>query len=307
MTPEHWWKISLRLKLRQSSGDVFQAFFSDVMEKLHGSDFIRIRPFGALGDKGCDGYLKSSGVIFQCYGAVNGDKNKVGYLISKMETDFGKARSKVSDIMKEWKMVHNLVDGLPIEAVQTLDKLEQENAQVQFAFYGLESLENDIDALTDGQKMELLGPVATNNDVQDLQVDELKSLIDDIVRANEDTGNELTQILPVSVDKLQTNGLPVYWHDLISGGWRNAHLVSAYFNEHHEPLRGERIANMFRDRYDYLKSQKLNPASIMDCLYEFVTGIGSVPPARQVAAQALLAHLFESCDIFENMPAIKTS
>ena len=307
MTPEHWWKISLRLKLRQSSGDAFQDFHSDVMEKLHGRDFVRIRAFGALGDKGCDGYLKSSGVIFQCYGAVNGDKNKVGYLISKMETDFGKARSKVSDIMMEWKMVHNLVDGLPIDAVQTLDKLEQGNPEIQFSFYGLESFENDIDALTDGQKMELLGPVATNKDAQDLQVDELKSLIDDLVRANEDTENELTQIVPVSVDKLQTNGLPIYWHDLISGGWRNAHLVSAYFNEHHEPMRGERIANMFRDRYDYLNSQNLNPASIMDSLYEFVTGIGSVPPARQVAAQALLAHLFESCDIFENMPESKTS
>ena len=307
MTPEYWWKISLRLKLRQSSGDAFQDFHSDVMEKLHGRDFVRIRPFGALGDKGCDGYLKSSGVIFQCYGAVNGDKNKVGYLISKMETDFGKARSKVSDITKEWKMVHNLVDGLPIDAVQTLDKLEQGNPEIQFSFYGLESFENDIDALTDGQKMELLGPAATNKDAQDLQVDELKSLIDDLVRANEDTENELTQIVPVSVDKLQTNGLPIYWHDLISGGWRNAHLVSAYFNEHHEPMRGERIANMFRDRYDYLNSQNLNPASIMDSLYEFVTGIGSVPPARQVAAQALLAHLFESCDIFENMPESKTS
>ena len=54
-------------------------------------------------------------------------------------------------------MVHNLVDGLPVEAVQTLDKLEHENAKVQFAFYGLESLENDIDALTDVQKMELRG------------------------------------------------------------------------------------------------------------------------------------------------------
>ena len=64
---------------------------------------------------------------------------------------------------------------------------------------------------------------------------------------------------------------------------------------------------MFRNQYDYLKSQKLDPASIMDSLYEFVTGIGSVPPERQVAAQALLAHLFASCDIFENMPESKTS
>ena len=204
-------------------------------------------------------------------------------------------------------MVHNLVDGLPIEAVQALGTIEQKHPELQFAFYGLESFESDIDALTDGQKVELLGPVATNKDAQDLQVHELKILIDDLVRANEDTENGLAQILPVSVDKLQTNGLPVYWHDLISGGWRNAHLVSAYFNEHHEPLRGERIANMFRDRYDYLKSQKLRPASIMDCLYEFVTGIGSVPPARQVAAQALLAHLFESCDIFETIPESETS
>ena len=307
MSPEHWWKINLRLKLRQSSGDEFQHFFSAIMEKQHGGNFVRIRPFGALGDKGCDGYLKSSGIVFQCYGAVNGDKNKVGYLISKMETDFGKARSKVSDIMKEWVMVHNLVDGLPIEAVQTLGKIERENPEVQFAFFGLERFENAIDALTDEQKSELLGAVATNRDAQNLQVDELKFLIDDLVRANEDTKNELNQIVPVSEDKLQTNGLPVYWHDLISGGWRNAHLVSAYFNEHHEPLRGERIATMFRDRYDYLKSQKLGPASIMDSLYEFVTGIGSVPPERQVAAQALLAHLFASCDIFENMPESKTS
>ena len=57
MTEEHWWKISLRLKLRQSSGDQFQQFFSLLMEQLHGSDFVRIRPFGQLGDKGCDGYL----------------------------------------------------------------------------------------------------------------------------------------------------------------------------------------------------------------------------------------------------------
>jgi len=40
----------------------------------------------------------------------------------------------------------------------------------------------------------------------------------------------------------------------------------------------------------------------MDGLYEYVTGIGTVPTARQVAAQALLAHLFESCDIFESAP-----
>jgi hypothetical protein len=41
----------------------------------------------------------------------------------------------------------------------------------------------------------------------------------------------------------------------------------------------------------------------MASLYDLVNGAGSVTPARQVAAQALLAFLFESCDIFEDDPA----
>ena len=273
------------------------------METVHGSDFVRVRSFGALGDKGCDGYLKTSGTVFQCYGAINGDKSKVGYLISKMGTDFNKAQNSVSDIMRQWQMVHNLVDGLPVDAVQTLHSMEKDNPHLQFAFFGLERFEKIVDDLTDAHKIELFGPAATNEDAQNLQVEELRSLIDALVRAREDDGLRLANIEPVSEDKLNTNELPVSWHDLISGGWRNAHLVSAYFSQHHDPMRGEHIAGLFRARYDYLKSQQLDSASIMDSLYEFVTGIGSVPPPRQVAAQALLAHLFESCDIFENKPA----
>jgi hypothetical protein len=55
-------------------------------------------------------------------------------------------------------------------------------------------------------------------------------------------------------------------------------------------------------RYQYLKAQNLEPRAIMSTLYEGITGIGAVTPERQVAAQALLAHLFESCDIFETAP-----
>jgi hypothetical protein len=108
---DYQYKISLRLKLRQSSGDAFQDFFSTVMGRLHSDDFVRVRPFGQKGDKGCDGYLQSSGQLFACYGAVNGDKGKVDYLVSKMDEDFAKAKKNLSEIMKEWHMVHNLVDG----------------------------------------------------------------------------------------------------------------------------------------------------------------------------------------------------
>lgn len=303
ITQEYWWKISLRLKLRQSSGDDFQNFFSDVMEKLHGDDFVRIRPFGQRGDKGCDGYLQSTGQLFQCYGAVGGDKSKVDYLIGKMEDDFAKANQSLGAIMKEWHMVHNLVDGLPIEAVQTLEKLRDENPDIEFGFIGLEGFEQRINDLAKAQIEEILGPAATSQDGQNLQVAELRDLINGVIAATEKSDPKFEDIAPVSADKLDANDLPEYWKMLISSGWQNAHVVAAYIDRHPDPLVGETIADLFNAHYKYLRAQGLTPASIMDGLYEFVTGIGSVTAARQVAAQALLAYLFESCDIFESVSA----
>ena len=110
-----------------------------------------------------------------------------------------------------------------------------------------------------------------------------------------------SKIEPVPVDKLDANALPRHWHALISGGWQNAHLVASYFNQHPEPILGERIAQLFNKKYQYLRDQNLTPGNIMNSLYEMVTGTGSVSPERQVAAQALLAYLFENCDIFKNV------
>ena len=248
MTEDHWWQIPLRLKLRQSSGSQFQDFVSLVMEKLYGSDYVRVRPFGATGDKGCDGYLTSSGVVFQCYGALNGDKTKASYLIDKMESDFHKARTQLLSIMKEWKMVHNLVDGLPITAVEKLHEIKNSYPTIKSTFIGLEWFEEHLQRLHSDHKVALLGPVATNRDAQNLQVEELQSLVRHLSDSTRLMPTSETVIKPVPKDKLKANKLPIYWNSLISGGWQNAHLVSSYFNNHPDPLRGETIANLFREK-----------------------------------------------------------
>ena len=117
--------MALELKLRKCSGDAFQDFFSTVMAKAHGSDFVRLLAFGQLGDRGCDRLLQWSGRVFQCYGALNGQAGKVSHLIGKMTNDFAKAKAGVPTIMKELALVHNLVDGLPVEGVLKLKDLEK--------------------------------------------------------------------------------------------------------------------------------------------------------------------------------------
>jgi hypothetical protein len=299
----YWWRIVLELKLRKSTGDSFQNFFSEVMAKVHGSDFIRVRPFGPLGDKGCDGYLESSGQVFQCYGALNADSGKVDYLIKKMESDFKDAAVKLVKIMKEWSMVHNLVDGLPVEAVEKLEELRQLNTKLKLGFLGMEGFEERIFSLEMSKIEDLLGVAASTRDAQDLQGTELRELIAALAAAADEIQIEEIAIQPVPVEKLRFNNLPNHWQGFIAGGWPNTRLVSNYFDQHHDPMVGEKIAQIFRTKYQYLKAQNLAPGAIMSALYETVVGSGAAAPSRQVAAQALLAYLFESCDIFEDKPA----
>lgn len=299
---QYWWRIALELKLRKSSGDAFQDFFSTTMNAAHGSDFVRVRPFGAVGDKGCDGYLQSTGKVFACYGAINAAPDKVQYLIRKMDDDFTKALKALSEIMNEWHMVHNLVDGLPADAILKLEALKKANKNHAFGFIGMEGFEATIFALPLAKIDALLGMAATAQDVQNLQATDLRDLVSAVMTATDTQPIDVSTIRPVPPDKLDFNGLPGHWRSMIAGGWQNAHLVEQYFRSHHDPMIGERIAQRFRVRYQYFRAQGLDPGSVMSALYADITGIGVVSPVRQVAAQALLAYLFESCDIFEVLP-----
>lgn len=298
----YYWRIALELKLRKSNGDAFQDLFSTVMGLLHGDDFVRVRPYGALGDKGCDGYLQSNGQLFQCYGALAGELKQVATLTAKMADDFAKALKNLAAIMKEWHMVHNIADGLPVDAVTTMEGLMAAHPKLTFGFVGIEGFSHRVFQLQPFQIESLLGPAATDDDAANFDNAALRDLVHYLCHEADAIDFDPQDLRPVPPDKLDYNNLPNHWKQLIAGGWKNAHLVGQYFDHHRDPLTGERIAKLFRERYEYLKGQHLAPADIMVSLYERVVGIGNVPPQRQIAAQSLLAFLFENCDIFERNP-----
>jgi len=275
-----------------------------MMELIHSSEFVRVRPMGQLGDKGCDGYLRTAGQVFQCYGALDGGReSRTAYLVAKMGKDFATAKKKIPQIMKEWHMVHNFVNGLPIQAIEKLEKLQLKDLKRKLGYMGMPWFESQIIALEPAKIERLLGPAATAQDFQNMQAAELRDLIMAIVASTDRTNPAAVEIKPVPQDKLDFNKLPNHWRWFISQGCQISHHVAAYLDHHPEPLMGETIAQMFRDRYRVLKSESLPPANIMAKLHEMIAGVAVASVERQVAAQALLAFLFESCDIFEDHPA----
>lgn len=304
MSPDNdlHWRWRLDLKLRETNGNAFQSFFSDVMEARYGPDFVRTKPYGPLGDGGCDGYLVSTSEVFACYGAQNGSADKVSTLIAKMPEDFAKAKNKLSDIMTHWHMTHNIIEGMPNEAIKALKTLEQANPTIGFSFFAPPRFAEIIKSLSEDKRVALLGPVARNRDFRNLQMSEVRDLVDGMIKSVAEAPIPEAVITPVSPHKLAFNDLPGSWASAIQAGRINAHHIATYFQNHPDPVRGETVAQIFRERYAALKVQQLSPGSIMVELYRYIAGPGEASIDRQVAGHSILAHLFESCDIFENAP-----
>jgi hypothetical protein len=309
MSPEQaWqWKISLQLRLRQVHGDHFQAFFSKVMSSLHKDDFVPVRAFGSLGDKGCDGYLLSCGRLFQCYGKMEDAAVAVATIVGKINGDFTLAKANFGETMKEWYFVHNLANGLPVEALLAIDGLKKANPDLKIGLMGPDVFETHVFGLDEADLIGLLGPAGTAEHTKAMRVEEVAAIIASIVTSVDADTPPVADPKPVPFNKMDFNKIPTHWRQLLESGSKNARYVDDYLDQTTDPELGQKMAGVFRGRYESLRAQDLTPKVIMGMLYEGITGIGAVSIERQVAAQALLAFLFESCDIFEDDPAkVKT-
>ncbi|QBD80397.1 hypothetical protein EPA93_32265 [Ktedonosporobacter rubrisoli] len=53
-----YYEATFKAAYLEKGGNAFQDFFSEIMEKCHPSDFQRVRPWGRMGDRKNDGYLR---------------------------------------------------------------------------------------------------------------------------------------------------------------------------------------------------------------------------------------------------------
>jgi hypothetical protein len=305
MTPHQrlQWQMSLELRLRKLHGDGFQDFFSSVMERGHGADFVRVRAMGSIGDKGCDGYLRSSGQLFQCYGKHHDTPTSTPTIVRKIATDYATAAGKLPHLMREWHFVHNLVDGMPIEATEKLEELELAHTAHRFGFIGPPAFEERVFALSEPHVNALLGPAATAADSMNMRVEEVARLMSAVIAGMEEPPFADARGNQPPDDKLEFNRIQGAWRRILKMSGANAAVVAEYVDRHHDPEMGKRVARVFSTRYAELDAEGHTPAIILDKLYEGITGIGSVTADRQIAAQAVLSYLFAACDIFKDHPA----
>lgn len=289
--------FELRFKIcfyLDNTGDAFQSFFSDVMEKRYPGDFQRVRPWGNIGDRKNDGYLKSKRTLFQVYAP---DDMAASEAIAKINEDFLGALPFWSEHFDVWTFVHNAKRGLGPTVVETLLVLERDHSYLSVTNWGYEEIRQVAFQLSEADLASLLGPAPNRRDVADLRISDLEVVILGIAAKDPTTPVDLS---PVPPGKIAYNALSDNAKNLLHLGMGKAHLVEEFFHGWtQDPEFGDRIAETLTQHYQGCRNAGLDPDMIFGYLHRLVRQSAPATPSNEIAALAVLAYFFERCDIFE--------
>lgn len=286
-----FYELTFKVAFMEKKADEFQDFFSSVMEKRYPADFIRVRPWGNVGDRKNDGYLRSRRILFQSYAP---NEISASECVSKIDEDFNGALPHWKEYFDIWVFVHNSMQGLGPDVTAKLLGLGKKHIDLTVTHWGFEELRQEAMKLLEPELASLLGPAPSRQGMIELGVADLLPVLDHIARLPPVSDPDLR---PVPANKLQRNLLSDSAAALLRAGMSRAELVRKYFTL--KTTLQDQLAESFRAKYRELKSSSASPDDIFAGLQRFAGGDLVPSPSRQNAIFATLAFFFEECDIFE--------
>lgn len=287
-------ELQFKTTYLEKKGNEFQDWFATIMEKRFPGDFIRVRPWGKVGDRKNDGYVRSTRSLFQVY-APNDMSAKEA--MAKIDEDYNGTLPYWEQYFDTWTFVHNSKQGLGPDVTAKLVELDGAGPPAVVP-WGFEELRRVVFELAPAELASLFGPAPRRRDIVDLGLESLSPVLDQIAAMEP---NPEPDLRPPPADKIDRNMLSENVAILLRAGMSRVDLVKKYFRV--QPERKDEIAESFRHRYNEVRSDGLTPDDIFVHLQRHATGDGVSPPARQSAALAVLAFFFEECDIFEREDA----
>jgi hypothetical protein len=286
-----------RIEFLESRGDAFQRLFEKLMGKCYPSDFMACRPWGNAGDWKNDGYLPSRRILFQVYAP---NEICAAKAIEKINEDFAGAIEHWEEFFDEWVFVHNSHDSrLPPHVIMELAKLKKAHPQIRLGHWGWEELLLEFHKLDLASLEAWFGLAPTMADKVNLGYSDLQAVLDHIDITRRPTSS--IDVKDVPRGKIEANLLSPAVASFLKIGMEKAALVQEFFASWRTPTYSMQIAATFKARYVELRDQtpSLHPDDIFGELESWAGGSINTAPRHRVAVLAVLAYLFEKCEIFE--------
>jgi hypothetical protein len=293
-----------RIAFLEAKGDGFQRLFEKLMAKVHPNDFMACRPWGNAGDRKNDGYLPSARTLFQSYAP---NELKAAAAINKINADFEGAKNHWEKYFDEWTFVHNAPDGrLGPRIIEALAKLGQENPKIKIGHFGWEEMLAKFRQLNLQDLESWFGPSLTMEAIVNLGYSDLMAVLTHI---NVAPAPATSEVKDVSRGKIEANLLSPVVADFLKIGMQKSPLVMQFFDNWKNPVYGEQIASAFKSQYVSLRdaTPALHPDEIFGKLETWAGGVVNTTPTHKAAVLAVMAYLFDKCEIFEDAQAVRST
>lgn len=290
------YRLLFENRFLRAKGDSFQSLFEELLGKRYPGDFMACRPWGRQWDRKNDGYLPSKRTLFQVYAP---NEFPVAETVRKVQEDFSGAYAHWQQYFGRWVFVHNAFDQrLPPDVIKTLADIKQQNTDIEIESWGYQELLIEFGKLGLAELESWLGLVPNAADKGRLGFAEIEAVIEHIKLMPLTTP---VAPRPVPFGKIEFNFLPDAVASYLKMGMEKAPLVASYFSSCRDPLYGERVAAAFKARYAELRNMhpQLHPHDIWGELDDWAGGNVTKKPIEKLAITAILAWLFDSCDIFD--------
>jgi ABC-3C protein len=287
-----WYELKFALEFRSRLGTEFQDFFSSIMERGYPTDFQKVKPYGNNGDRKCDGYQRSLKRVYQVYAP---EKMQVASTNRKIEEDFTGAVEHWAMNMASWIFVHNQWRGVPADVLQKLLVINGTSGVTVFSWCEPE-LHDEFFRLSLETQALVLGPAPTPQSLVRIQLKDVIQVASVIAQQDAPPPEEIRR---VPAGKLKANSLSEHVQSLLTMGSRKSKLVKRFFDEWHDPELGDRIARAFRSKYEELRAGNVVSDEAFFELWKFSGGGSQKSIDQEAAVLAVLAFLFEECEIFE--------
>lgn len=277
---------------RAAKGNEFQTFFERLMGLAYKADFMACRPWGNVGDRKNDGFLKSERRLFQVYAPNEMEATKA---IAKITEDFEGAKVHWGKHFDKWVFAHNAADGIPPHVLSLLLEFEKVNPGITLEPWSLEEFRLIFRRLTIDDLIPWLGAAPSDETKALLGFSDLRPVLETL--GNRPAPSDAA-VRDVPMGKIEANALSESIATLIKGGMSKAPLVEKFFAQWHDETLGERIAEAFRTEYQRLRPLH-TPNGIFSELQAWAGGRGRGTPEHEMAVLAVIAYYFERCDIYE--------
>jgi hypothetical protein len=280
-------------KILKADGQIFEDIFSAVMNYAE-ADFQQIKPWGNIGDRKNDGYIRTKGIFYQVY-APEDIRKKYTKVVSKLKEDFDGLKAQWSPVNEFYFVVNDRYKGVNADCEKIIQEMKISHNLNDAGFLTAKDLENILFKLEDDQIYSITGHIPDPANIKYLDFSILNEVIGYIMQLPLNTDDKSKIVVPDWNGKIKLNVLSEYVSQLLSNGCIQLHSLDEYLKNNSDFL-----ADSLREKMNGVYSQEKENKSGDELFWAIVNSAS--PKAEQMyqtSVIVIMSKYFETCDIFE--------